>query len=754
MRSSLERRLLSDEHPLQLALDVVQHTEENPTFYFHSNISQIRSPSMEDDVTRKTGKFLSSDDAPYYAETTSKYANGSLQTLSESNHVTKGSTDVQANDSKKKSSRMSFLIQSPRSAKRTKSTNPVPSSEASSKSNHAPSSSNNAKPKASRPRTSVSSIFSPFQRNKKKGSTEALSKTDGGHPDPLHTAQLRSLLSPNTDLRKIPKSVLLPIFGPTNTVASGQVYKTILVSQSASTSEVIRQALERYNIKDQHNQYVLMDTIGHEEPVTGGTSGDKNDVVFIRLCTRQLDKEEIPVLLDQLWKPANKLLRRFELVKEAEVASLFDRQLESVHPPLSPHPMIRSSQSAAHDKFSDSSSTDLEMLVSKSEDEFSTKSFVDDFSSRRRAFTSNESLSGNFNKPTRKERIRDSVSRESSPYVRRGRSSSLKSGLYQVPQGSPYLLNLTPSKRSSDHILFQLGPGITELGIFPSDSSIASDGDTSMIHLSVLYELFPRAQDLVACRIYTPSSTDEDIDIPIMEVPSSLKYHSYISCTLNGHSVFPGESYELHHSDLVQISHAMYMFVDPTITLPSSATPGWIPKNVKEPVKVDLRGSFEKDTSPLSTLPRDDSGTLSLTEFPDNLVWNSVEELEAKHMMEDVGETNEEDIFPLEDDETIADQDESLKKTPSETSLAPIVLSAGHWVLNLSLLDEKSFLNTLTTKISPTLLNNKLAVGYLIAMGLEYHKANSTGEACKEYMGRVLESLQVCVMVSCLFMYV
>jgi hypothetical protein len=743
-----DRRLLADEQPLQLALDVVEHTSHNPVFWFCSNITEERMPLQEEDAGKRSSKFLSSSDAPYFAETSSRFAsNGSLRTPSESDSPAQAQKDTSLSSSKKKSTKMSFLRRSPMVARRTRSTNPIPLNDTNAKPSQTFSESHNSKSKSRRPRNSVATLFN-FSRSKGKTTSETVPKADY-KSESVPSSHLRSLLSPNADLRKVPKSVLLHIYGPTTTVASGQVYKTVLVAQSASTAEVIMQALERYGIKDEKSRYVLMDTIGREE-TSSGNKGDKNDVIFVRLCTRQLHKEEIPVLLDRLWKPANNFIRRFELVRRSEVPTLFNRRPESDNDPSSP--VLRTASGGHHDKFSDSSSTDLDMLVTKSEDEFSTQSATDDFLLRRRAFTSNESLSGNFTRRIRREKIPTHPSRDSSPLIRCGTSSSLRSGLYQVPQGSPYLLNLTPSKQSSDHILFQLGQGVTELGIFQAENSVASDGETAVIHLSLLHETFPKVKDLTACRIYTPSShVDEDLDTPVLEIPGELKFSSFINCSLNGHTIFPGETYELHHTDLIQINQAMYMFVDPAVTLRPPLAANWTPQALKELVKVELQGCLSKDCSPLSTLPRDDSGTLSLPEFHDSLVWNSVEELEAKHSnFEDVNEVDEIDTSPSESDRPCPIQEEAqLEETSSETSLAPIVVTSGRWILNLLHLEEDSLLDMLTLKMNPKSLSNKLAVGYMVALGLEYHKVHNFRDTCKDFMGRVLESLQLCIMKSC-----
>ena len=775
-----ERRLLNEEHPLQLALDVVEHTEANPVFRFHTKI--LERHASEEPEGKRSSKFFSYEDlnSQFEKSSTSQSELQPAASLTSINSSSSGSVGTPKN---LKSRMHTFLRRSPILSRRVRSSNntgaaslpaatsntfPPPSTAA------VAASQTSDQKRTKRGRSSVGYLLDSFNIHR--------SRTAGSKDDAFTFARSGSVLSTPSDLDRVktslsrkastkkPKSKLLPIYGPSTTVASGQVYKTVLVSKESSTKEVIRHALERYAIQSSPDEYVLMDTIGQDLPSPSNLSEDVNDVIFTRVCSRQLHREEMPVIIDQLWRPAEGYLRRFELVKRSEVCNMLAQGHEAdnenltssmhLYPERPASCMSHTEQSL--DKLSDSSSTDVEVQASKSEDEVLSLSR----SSPRRPLkaTIPYSFTGlpRFSSPawdSEQDTLR-SRSQESSPVTfRSSRRMSLQSGLYQVPQGSPYLLNMMPSRVRSDHILFQLGPSTTQLGIFqqePRPCSPLVAEDTATVHLHSLAELFPEPVDhLIVCQIrcfpFYPIGRKK-LYPTVLEVQRNAGDQRIASVSLNGCPLMPGECYIMEHADVLQIGkRCMLMYIDPTVTVDNLArcSPRWVATALKEPAKVEKK-RHTKPVTPSTHLPRDDSGTLSFSGSHENVNWVSVEELESKQGIKkgegQVATVSLSNHCQKQSSDSILSGEHSHNE--QETW---VTYRSGRWVLDLSTVDAEAVLQNVAQKVSPRSLSNKLAMAYILALGVEscrQQRDSNRDALCAVFLGKAVGVLQVSVMVS------
>ena len=121
---------------------------------------------------------------------------------------------------------------------------------------------------------------------------------------------------------------VLKVFG--NSVTPGAEYKSVLATQSSTSQELIKEALERYGISRRYaTNFVLCDVIGQ---LTGDTTGsprkkDRNldeGPVWTEQCVRVIADHERPLTLQLYWKPMEGYSRRFEIRKRCEIQTLKD----------------------------------------------------------------------------------------------------------------------------------------------------------------------------------------------------------------------------------------------------------------------------------------------------------------------------------------------------------------------------------------------------------------------------------------------
>lgn len=111
---------------------------------------------------------------------------------------------------------------------------------------------------------------------------------------------------------------VLKVFG--NSVTPGAQYKSVLATQSSTSQELIKEALERYDIDRTHApNFVLCDVIGKLSEETDKVQ--VQDQMWNEQCVRVMGDHERPLTLQLYWKPVEGYSRRFEIRKRCEIQS-------------------------------------------------------------------------------------------------------------------------------------------------------------------------------------------------------------------------------------------------------------------------------------------------------------------------------------------------------------------------------------------------------------------------------------------------
>ncbi len=117
---------------------------------------------------------------------------------------------------------------------------------------------------------------------------------------------------------------VLKIFG--DSITPGAHYKSVLATQTSTAHDLVKEALDRYNIATSRaNDYRLCDVIGKMTTFSEEETGrNKENNIWTEECVRMIDNRERPLTLQAYWKPAKGYVRRFELRKHSEVDTLDD----------------------------------------------------------------------------------------------------------------------------------------------------------------------------------------------------------------------------------------------------------------------------------------------------------------------------------------------------------------------------------------------------------------------------------------------
>ncbi|XP_023691427.1 ras-associating and dilute domain-containing protein-like [Paramormyrops kingsleyae] len=100
---------------------------------------------------------------------------------------------------------------------------------------------------------------------------------------------------------------ILKIFG--SAVSQGAHYKSVLATIHSTAKEIIQEALERYDLEEDADAYVLCELVGC----------DGEDLQWRSECSRVVGAQERPLLLQAMWRPAEGFSRRFEIQRRATV---------------------------------------------------------------------------------------------------------------------------------------------------------------------------------------------------------------------------------------------------------------------------------------------------------------------------------------------------------------------------------------------------------------------------------------------------
>ena len=112
---------------------------------------------------------------------------------------------------------------------------------------------------------------------------------------------------------------VLKVFG--NSVTPCAEYKSVLATQSSTSQELIKEALERYGISKRHStNFVLCDVIGKfSDTVDNERNNHVDEPEWTEECVRVIGDYEKPLTLQLYWKPAEGYSRRFEIRKRCQM---------------------------------------------------------------------------------------------------------------------------------------------------------------------------------------------------------------------------------------------------------------------------------------------------------------------------------------------------------------------------------------------------------------------------------------------------
>lgn len=346
-----------DEKPLQIALDCSTQGLASPRFVFKTSLSKI----LDNTSPVHRGRFSSYGGSLAAGSVTNVAHSGSSEGSESPRPPKRHSTNLEAHYigsemslSSLKSSRSVVKSTSSLPSKSIKGLSQIPSSHeglltpTSSPSHalHSPSSTQ----KSSRTKSVMSNFISRSLRVRKKSkhppTPAAVTPSIQLEETDVTTKSFSSLLSPLPVERKFTMSTIMHIYY-TNPKAA-QLYKSVLVSEKATTRDVIVQALERYHLRfSDPNDFSLYEVVGkwqdvtHTLPIQLDTRTDgrctaasvhtiSSPVVhrrmsveeFVVCYTRELDPEEIPYKLQFYLTSQEGFTRRFDLrLKKSQLPS-------------------------------------------------------------------------------------------------------------------------------------------------------------------------------------------------------------------------------------------------------------------------------------------------------------------------------------------------------------------------------------------------------------------------------------------------
>ena len=111
---------------------------------------------------------------------------------------------------------------------------------------------------------------------------------------------------------------VLKVFG--HSVTPAAQYKSVLATQSSTSQELIKEALERYGISRKYaSNFVLCDVIGTFFDKSEESKDPNDEPKWIEECVRVVGDYEKPLTLQLYWKPVEGYSRRFEIRKRCQI---------------------------------------------------------------------------------------------------------------------------------------------------------------------------------------------------------------------------------------------------------------------------------------------------------------------------------------------------------------------------------------------------------------------------------------------------
>lgn len=522
----VERELESHETPLQIALDSLK-SPIPPRFTFkYAGFRTVASPIIP---KRSSHHHLHHTD------------NSDL--LHSSLNVTKHSLKEPKQGSPKHSRR----------SKSTSGSSPIHGfSRSYEKESSSPTSVNRSlKMKKDRPMSLVNTFVGNLSRSVKP---KKKTRHSHGNFESEESISVKSLLSPVLAHKELVNTKLLQIYG--GSLGKGQVlYKSVLVSEISTTTEVIKEALDRYDAAHGNtSDYCLCDVVGRSEDplnerLSSNNSGDAN---FVAHHLRVLNELECPVAVEQYWTVPAGYERRFEL---RLVRDMF----------TSPSCSSKRTSGDSENYLSDGSSLDDldDILGHRGMHTYRSGSHLDSEGSRQ---ISQGTLVSYHHSDTGKSYYAD-----------------------LCPKEIPYLMNLKPHLNNSG-LLNPFGPGVLHVKL-----------NTEEID-STLNVQFSRELDLSATHIFQLHCYRNHNGTYSAEL--YVESGSLTEISLNGCLTSQCRAYELCSGDIIEVGKQQYLFMYVNPTAPNEQTHyRWLPfSNMDQPItSPDSESMFTPITCQLST---------------------------------------------------------------------------------------------------------------------------------------------------------
>ena len=337
---------------------------------------------------------------------------------------------------------------------------------------------------------------------------------------------VKGLLSPIPPHKEFVEAKLLQIYG--GSLGKASVYKSVLVSELATTVEVIKEALDRYDIThSKSSEYCLCDVVGRsEEPLNERVSGSNpGDLTFVPHHIRVLQDTECPVAVDQFWNVPAGFERRFEL-----------RLVRDMY--TSPSCSSKRTSGDSENYLSDGSSLDDldELLNHRGMNTYRSGSHLDSDNSRQ-------------------------ISQATLVSYQHGNAT--KSYYNVCPKEIPYLMNLKPHLNTSG-LLNPFGPGVlhvtfaTENVNATLDVQFSKDLDLSTTHIFQLH-CYRNVDNTYSAELYVENGSQLEI-------------------SLNGCLTSQCRAYELCTGDIIEVGKQqfLFMYINPTSSSKQSQY-RWLP---------------------------------------------------------------------------------------------------------------------------------------------------------------------------------
>ena len=247
---------------------------------------------------------------------------------------------------------------------------------------------------------------------------------------------------------------ILKIFG--DSITPGANYKSVLAVSTSTSRELVKEALERYDIpKKRAVHFVLCDVIGHFMNYASDQEADESkysltpdNALWTEACIRIIGDNERPLVLQKYWKPTEGFARRFELRRRSDLMIIEDKDTSGVN--ANARKMLAKTRCESHTNVNESTS-DIGSRDCYTDDELppATNGYVT-----------------RHQRPIDPDISRRAMDREGTPNDKCAERSRLK-----APTTCPFLVNIHGYNTSQDTVLHPITHRCVKVG---SDKKLAS----------------------------------------------------------------------------------------------------------------------------------------------------------------------------------------------------------------------------------------------------------------------------------------